>query len=87
MTPVKYAEKIVKDFMRDITDHIFLNIQHDEKLMRKYQTCVNESSLKEVNTTIGKEVKKLFDLENDDECNTPRSWLIKSYTKHKKRQK
>jgi hypothetical protein len=29
-----YADRVVRDFMRDITDHIFLHIQHNEELMR-----------------------------------------------------
>lgn len=85
MTPDKYAEEVVLDFMRNITDHVFLNIQNNEGLMRKYQTTVNENSLQSVNQTIGKKVKELFDLENDGQCNGPKSWLIKDFTYHKKK--
>jgi hypothetical protein len=85
MTPNEYAEKIVLDFMRKITDHVFLNIQSNETLMREYQTQVNENSLQAVNQAIGRKVRELFDLENDGECNTPRSWLIKDFTFHKKK--
>jgi hypothetical protein len=34
MTANEYAEQVVNDFMRDITDHVFLNIQNNEKLTR-----------------------------------------------------
>lgn len=84
MTLDEYTDKIVLDFMRDITDHVFLKIQNDEELMREYQRQVNENSLKVVNTSIGKKVKELFKLENGPECDTPRSWLIQSFTSHKK---
>jgi len=84
MTANDYAEKIVEDFMKNITDHVFENIQNNEKLMREYQTRVNENSLKSINTAIGKKVKELFNLENDGVCDAPKSWLIKDFTYHKK---
>jgi hypothetical protein len=85
MAANEYAEKVVLDFMRNLTDHVFLNIQNNEELMREYQTQVNENSLMEVNTAIGKKVKELFQLENDGVCSAPKSWLIKDFTFHKKR--
>lgn len=84
MTPNEYAEKVALDFMRNITDHVFLNIQNNEELMREYQTRVNENSLHAVNQAIGRKVKEIFQLENDGECNTPKSWLIKDFTFHRK---
>lgn len=80
----EYAEKVVKAFIEDITDHIFLNIQNNEELMREYQTQVHLNSLQSVNTTIGKKVKEILDLDDTDESKDPKSWLIKSYTKHSK---
>src|ERR1035437_5582752 len=84
MTASEYAEKVVLDFMRNITDHVFLNIQRNEGLMRGYKTQVNENSLMEVNTAIGRKVKELFKLENDGVCDKPKSWLIKDFTYHRK---
>jgi len=84
MSANEYAEQLVRDFMRHITDHVFLNIQGNEKLMREYQTKVNENSLMEVNTAIGRKVKEVFHLENDGVCDNPKSWLIKDFTYHKK---
>jgi len=84
MTANDYAEKVVKEFMRNITDYVFLNIQNNEELMREYQSQVNSNSLKSVNTAIGKKVKELFDLANDGVCNSPKSWLIKDFTYHTK---
>lgn len=87
MTPDKYAETIVVDFIKNITDHVFLNIQHTEELMREYQSQVHENSLALVNQAIGKKVREIFDLENIVESNAPKSWLIKSYMLHTKNKK
>jgi len=80
----EYAERIVKDFMENITDHVFLNIQHNEELMREYQTQVHQNSLQSVNTAIGKKVREIFDLENIEDYYQPKSWLIKSFMRHSK---
>jgi hypothetical protein len=83
MTVDEYADKLVRDFILNITDHVFSNIQHDENLMREYQTNVHRSHLEVVNMAIGKKVKELLHLENDGICDKPKSWLIKEYTLHK----
>jgi len=85
MTADEYAEKVVLEFLRNITDHVFLNIQNNEELMREYQRQVNESTLREVNTSIGGKVKKIFQLEDDGVCKKPKSWLIQGFTLHKKK--
>ena len=79
-----YADRVVREFMTHITDHVFLSIQHNEDRMREYQTRVNENSLRAVNQAIGKAVTDVFELENDGVCSEPMSWLIKDYTAHKK---
>ncbi len=79
-----YAERIVRNFMLDLTDHVFLHIQHDEELMRGYQTMINENSLRSVNQAIGRKIKEVFDLKNGEICSKPKSWLIKDYTRHTK---
>ncbi|MBL7189160.1 MAG: hypothetical protein ISS70_22765 [Phycisphaerae bacterium] len=78
-----YAEQVVHEFRRHITDHVFLSIQHNEKRMREYQTRVNENSLREVNQAIGKKVKEIFCLDDDGVSPAPKSWLIKVYTLYK----
>jgi hypothetical protein len=85
MTAGEYAEKVVLEFMRNITDHVFLNIQSNEGLMREYQTQVNENGLQAVNAAIGKKVKEIFQLENDVICSSPKSWLIKDFTTFRRR--
>lgn len=82
MTASEYAEQIVLEFMRNITDHVFLSIQGNEKLMRDYQTQVDRDGLRAVNTAIGSKVREIFKLENDGVCDAPKSWLIKDFTYH-----
>ena len=84
MSKDEYAEKIVENFMENITDHVFLNIQNNEALMREYQSQVHQHSLQSINTAIGKKVKEIFELQNKSESNQPASWLIKSYMKYTK---
>jgi hypothetical protein len=83
MNVSEYAEKVVNDFIIDITDYVFLSIEQDDDRMRKHLRSVSDLGLDEVNTTIGKKVKEILHLENIDENNEPKSRLIKSYTRHK----
>lgn len=72
MTANEYAERVVRDFMRDITDHVFLNIQNNKELMREYQTQVNKNSLDAVNKAIGRKVAEIFQLENGEISHDPK---------------
>jgi len=85
MTANEYAQKIVLDFLRKITDYVFLSIQNDEERMREYQRQVNEHSLNSVNASIAKKVKEIFDLEDEAKCDTPRSWLIQGFMTFRKK--
>ena len=79
-----YAEQVVNNFITDITDHVFLNIERNDDLMREYMSNVGLYKLEPVNIAIGKKVKELLNLENNGESNEPKSRLIKSYTRHKR---
>jgi hypothetical protein len=83
MSENDYAEEVVGKFIRDITDHVFLAIEHNETLMREYQTNVNRYGLDKVNMAIGKKVKTMLNLDNDGVNKSPKSKLIKDYTCHK----
>jgi hypothetical protein len=83
MTTSEYAENVVLEFMRKITDHVFLSIQGDERLMRDYQTQVDKDGLRAANTAIGSKVKELLDLGNGAVCSKPKSLLLKDFTCHK----
>ena len=78
-----YAEALVKGFVREITDYVFLAIQNDDKLMSEYQTNVNRYGLQDVNMAIGDKVKTLLNLENDGINDKPKSRLLKTYSYHK----
>ena len=80
-----YAEALVKDFIKEITDHLFLYIQHNDSVMREYMTNVNRYGLDTLNKAIGDKVKTLLNLDNDDDGvnDKPKSYLIKTYTYHK----
>ena len=78
-----YAEKVVNDFITDITDYVFLAIEHDGAAMREYMNKVNEFGLTPVNTTIGKKVREILKLENIDESDNPKSRIIQTYTRHR----
>jgi spore maturation protein SpmA len=83
MSVNEYAEKVVSNFIKDITDHLFLSIERDDDSMREYMTNVNQFGLSEVNMAIGLKIKESLNLENDSENPKPKSRLIKSYTYHK----
>jgi len=79
----QYAEKVVNDFITDITDYVFLAIENDDAAMREYMSKVNEFGLTQVNTTIGKKVREILKLENIDESDNPKSRIIQTYTRHR----
>jgi hypothetical protein len=79
----EYVETLIKNFIRDITDHVFISIQSDEKLMCDYLTNVNRYGLNKLNEAIGMKIKTLLDLDDDGRNNKPKSHLIKIYTYHK----
>ena len=83
MSENTYAEQAVNTFIADITDHLFLSIERDDTLMRDYMTNVNRFGLDKVNMAIGRQIKERLNLENLDESKTPKSRLIKGYTRHR----
>jgi len=78
-----YAQQVVRNFITDITDYVFLAIEQNDKLMREYMTNVNRYGLDTLNKAIGLAVKEQLNLENDGENDKPQSRLIKIYTRHK----
>jgi spore maturation protein SpmA len=83
MSANDYAEQVVDNFIREITDHVFLSIERDDNVMRDYMTNVNRYGLDAVNMAIGMKIKERLALDNDGENTGPKSRLIKSYTFHK----
>jgi hypothetical protein len=79
----EYAEQAVTEFIKNITDHVFLSIQQDRGTMRDYMSNVDRYGLDTVNMAIGKKVKTMLDLDDNGENITePKSTLIKGYTYH-----
>ena len=83
MSSHEYVEKVVNTFIENITDHVFLAIERDDEAMREYMTNVNRFGLEELNRAIGLKVRERLHLEHDGEDHSPKSRLIKSYTRHK----
>ncbi|MCL2800704.1 MAG: hypothetical protein FWD28_02980 [Treponema sp.] len=76
----EFASKVIAEKNKCITDEIFLMIQNDPVLMREYLRLIEEHKLNPVNMKIGKEIKKAYNLTNEQSRNEkPRSTLIKSY--------
>ena len=82
MSANDYAEQVVSQFIRNITDHVFCSIEHDDAQMREYMTNVNRYGLDTLNMAVGKAIKQRLNLENNGENPNPKSRLIKSYTFH-----
>lgn len=82
MTPKEIAESAIAILNQRITNEIFLIIQNDKTLMYNYLRAVEKHGLDNVNRTIGKEVKKSYQLINlDDREDNPSCSLIQSHQK------
>ena len=79
-----FYHEVLQSFTAEITDKVFLHIQNDPELMKRYRTLVNEKSLNQVNSGLGKAVKAYFALENTGREHVPQSILIDSYETHAK---
>jgi len=84
MSTHEYVERVVNDFILNITDHLFLAIERDDETMREYMTNVNHFGLEELNRAIGLKIRDRLQLDHEGENHSPRSRLIKSYTLHRK---
>lgn len=82
MTPSQIAQNAIAKLNKQITNEIFLIIQNNRELMQKYLRAVEAKGLDSVNQTIGKEVKKAYQLINiDDREDNPSCTLIQSHQK------
>jgi len=78
-----FKSKVVKMFCNDITDRVFLMIQNDRELMQEYLSIIEHgNSRANINSQIAKEIKKRFQLDNEEMKNKePKSFLIQSHEK------
>lgn len=78
------AEEALTRVRQNITDHVFLEIQRDVKLLRQYVNLVanddDESKYGEVNRQIALHVERKVKGVANDESVTPMSALIQSFT-------
>jgi len=76
------ANEAIGRMNKRITNEIFLIIQNDRELMHKYLRAVETSGLNVLNQTIGKKIKKEYDLSNmNDREDNPSCTLIQSHQK------
>jgi len=76
--------EVLKRFADDITYRVFLMIEKDKELKQEYWDIVNSGADQHgLNSSLGKEIRVKFSLENNGVCKNPKSTLIKSYTRHK----
>ncbi len=81
MTAKTIAVEAVRRMNKKITNEIFLIIQNDRDLMKEYLREVESTKLDSVNQAIGKEVKKAYNLKNNDREDNPSCTLISSHQK------
>ena len=83
----KFIEKVLGQFVDDITDKVFLMIQNDSKLMEDYLGLLDRHKgnidLNTLNSNIGKHIKECLNLDNINESKEPKSTLIQTFTRHK----
>lgn len=81
----EFKEKALAQFTKELTDLFFCYIESDRELLQDYLEVIGRSKdLDTTNKYLGKAVKDWFDLQNDGINNEPDSYLIRSYTQHKK---
>jgi hypothetical protein len=83
ITVNQYAEKVVNDFIINITDYVFEAVKHNEKAMCEYVHMIDNYGKNIVNRTIGKKVREILDLKNVGITKKQDKRVIKSYTRHK----
>ena len=81
MTPQEFAAMAIARFNKRITNEVFLTIQNDPVLMHDYLRTVSEHGLDRVNQTIGRQVKDVYHLNNDDREANPSCTLIQTHQK------
>ena len=77
----EFVDKVIALKNKTITDEVFLLIQKDRDLMKKYLYLVQDNGLQTVNQQIGRMVMAKYGLTPDTGRNyEPESTLISSYT-------
>jgi hypothetical protein len=75
-----FKNNIIDRFSSEITDNVFLMIQNERELLQDYLKLIENGKLNIVNSSIAKEIKKRYKLDNKDlQIKNPRSFLIKTH--------
>ena len=80
----EFLDEVMTLKNRRIIDDVFLFIQNDRDLMKKYLYLVQDNDLQTVNQQIGKRVETEYGLSSCGENNEPESKLISTYSFLKK---
>ena len=91
-TVADYINEVLRRFSKgngsiteDITDRVFMMIQHNPQLYQEYNGLIaTETSKRGLNSRLGKRIREHFCLQNIGRCHNPKSRLIKSYKRHAK---
>ena len=86
MDIAEFNKTVLKQFIESITDKVFLTIETDRELMQHYFNLIEEKGRNAINIEIAKAIKEKFDFESIDECETPKSLLIESYSRLKEKE-
>jgi len=78
----KLGHKAIHKFTKCITDQLLLFIEQDKDLFKEYQTAAAESTSQGVNSVLGKMITEAYHLENVGVETSPKSKLLKKYTRH-----
>jgi hypothetical protein len=85
MTIDEFKNKALTQFTKEITDIFFCYIEGDKELLQDYLRVIGrDNDLDTTNKKLGRAVKDWFSLENGEDNQEPVSYLIRSYTEHKK---
>lgn len=75
-----FADRVISRLNKRITDMVFLEIQNDRELMQVYLGFVHQNGIATVNQSIGKAVKRRYQLTDGDRREEqPLSTLIQSH--------
>lgn len=78
-----YVYEVLVKFTRDITDRVFVMIESDKQLRRRYDKITGSKSARNaLNARLGRRIREYFDLRNTGRSHHPVSGLINSYEQH-----
>jgi hypothetical protein len=77
---VEILRRFNKPYPQDITDQVFLAIERDPNMRKRYEIFAGQDKEGTTNAWIGRMVKEHTGLKVKGTCTTPKSELIKTYS-------